>query len=195
MAKISLLPRGFKAKSERIAIHFRKKLELNSYEPLCGFKLADFLEIKVFQPSDIFPVDTNLDELIGTTQQDMGWSALTMQTSSNNTIIIHNNLHSSARQQSDIMHELAHIICEHKAPQAYKDINLPFFMREYDRQQEEEASYLGSTLQITRDGLLWALKKRMEPAEIAEAFNASSAMVTLRINSTGVKRQLRYLNA
>jgi Zn-dependent peptidase ImmA (M78 family) len=66
-------------------------------------------------------------------------------------------------------------------------------MRDYDKQQEEEANYLGSALQITREGLLWALKKRMEISEIAEHYNASPSMVTLRINSTGVKKQLSYL--
>jgi len=116
-----------------------------------------------------------------------------MKTQKSNTIIIHNHLHAPTRQQSNIMHELAHIICKHEQPDQYKNIALPFLMREFDKQQEEEANYLGSALQIPREGLIWALKKRMDVVAIAEYYTASPAMVTLRINSTGVKRQLSYL--
>jgi hypothetical protein len=192
--KTSLLPRGFKANAERTALGFRKTLELEPHAPLCGFKLAEHLKIPVFPATEIFPEQTNLDELVGTKNKDKGWSALTMKTAKNNTIIIHNHLHAPTRQQSNLMHELAHVICKHEQPATHKNIALPFFMREYDKQQEEEANYLGSVLQITREGLIWTLKKRMEISEIAEYFNASTAMVTLRINSTGVKQQLSYLN-
>lgn len=193
MAAKSLLPRGFKANAERTALEFREKLELKKHDPLCGFKLAEHLAIPIHTPDQIFPPETNLHDLVGTKSKDQGWSALTMVTGSGNKIIIHNHLHAPTRQQSNLMHELAHVICEHKHPETLRNINLPFFMRDYDKQQEEEANYLGSALQITREGLLWALKKRMEIAEIAEHYNASPSMVTLRINSTGVKKQLSYL--
>lgn len=193
MAKISLLPRGFKAKAERTALEFRKKLELEVHDPLCGFKLAEHLSIPVYSPEEFFSPGTDMNDLVGTKSKDNGWSALTMLTGTNKKIIIHNHLHAPTRQQSNLMHELAHVICEHKHPETHKNIALPFFMRDYDKQHEEEANYLGSALQITREGLIWALKKRMELNEIAEHYNASTAMVTLRINSTGVKRQLSYL--
>lgn len=193
MAKNSLLPWGFKAKAERTALEFRKKLELEAHDPLCGFKLAEHLSILVFSPEEFFSPGTDMNDLVGTKSKDNGWSALTMITGTNKKIIIHNHLHAATRQQSNLMHELAHVICEHKHPETHKNIALPFFMRDYDKQHEEEANYLGSTLQITREGLIWALKKRMELNEIAEYYNASTAMVTLRINSTGVMRQLSYL--
>lgn len=78
-----------------------------------------------------------------------------MKTKQSNTIIRHNHLHASTRQQSNLMHELAHIICEHEQPEAHKDIALPSFMRAFDKKQEEETNYLGSALQITREGLIW----------------------------------------
>lgn len=190
MAKNSLLPRGFKTKAEKTAVEIRESLELLPHDPLCGFKLAEHLNINVYKAHEFFPAGTVMDNLLN---NDSGWSALTLKTKKNNTIIIHNHLHASTRQQSNLMHELAHIICAHEHPKTHQDINLPFFMRDFDKQQEEEAIYLGSALQITRDGLLWALKKRMSADEIAEYYNASPAMVKLRINSTGVSRQLNYL--
>jgi hypothetical protein len=188
VAKTSLLPWGFKAKAEKIAIEFREKLELKNHDPLCGLILAEHLSIPVYSPEEFLPPGTDMNDLVGSKSKDNGWSALT-----NKKIIIHNHLHAPTRTQSNLMHELAHVICDHKHPETQRNIALPFFMRDYDKQHEEEANYLGSTLQITREGLLWALKKRMEIAEIAEHCNASEKMVNLRINATGVKRQLSYL--
>lgn len=189
MAK-SLLPRGFKAEAERTALEFRKKLELEPHSHLCGFELAKHLDISVFPAHEFFSADQNMEDLTG---NDSGWSALTMKNDQNKTIIIHNHLHAPTRQQSNLMHELAHVICEHTQPKSRENIRLPFFMREFDRQQEEEATYLGSSLQIPREGLIWALKKRMEVTEIADHFKASTAMVTNRINTTAVMKQLSYL--
>ena len=193
MAKQSLLQRGFKSKAEKIALEYREKLNLLPHDSLCGFELAKHLKIPVYTPEKIFPKDTNLDDLIGTPGKDKGWSALTMKTETDSTIIIHNPLHLPSRQQSDLMHELAHIICEHGQHKLKDEVNLPFFMRKFDPQQEEEANCLGASLQITREGLIWAFKERMNKEQIAEHFNASLQMVTLRINMTGVERQLRYL--
>lgn len=191
--KKSLLPHGFKANAERISVSYRKKLDLNVHDPLCGFELAKHLNIEVYRPAQIFPPDTNLEILLGVENDDNGWSALTMNTGKGNKIIIHNNLQAPVRQQSNLMHELSHVICEHKRPNKYEDINLPFFMRDFDAQQEEEANYLGSTLQIPREALLWALKRGMTKEEIGDYFQASISMVTFRINSTGVMRQLSYM--
>lgn len=92
------------------------------------------------------------------------------------------------------MHELAHIICDHKQSSSFDDIPLPMSMREFNAVQEEEANILGAALLISREGLVWALKKRWSQATIADYYNASVEMVQFRINSTGVLRQLRYLN-
>lgn len=194
MAKKSLLPRGFKANAERIAISYREELELQSHEPLCGFALAKHLNIEVCKPEDIFPENTNIVDLIGSSDKDNGWSALTMITGKGNKLIIHNNLHSPARQQSNLMHEIAHILCDHKYSEAPENLELLSLMRDHNPQQEEEAIYLGSALQIPRDGLVWNLKQRKNYEEIADFYIASKSMVTFRVNTTGVKRQLSYLN-
>lgn len=185
MATTSLLPRGFKSKSEKMAVAFRKNLDLLPHDPLCAFELAKHLGVSIYPTTDFF--NSEQIKLLD------GWSALTMITEKKNKIIIQNQLHAATRQQSNVMHELAHIICEHTHPPAHKEVNLPYYMRGFNKQHEEEANCLGYSLQITRDGLLWALKKRMSISDIATHYNASEAVVNLRINSTGVKRQLSYL--
>lgn len=189
----NVLPRGFKAKAEKISLEFRNELNLKDIDPLCGFELAKHLQIPIYKASDFFSDSTEIEKLIGTRNKSNGWSALTMKTQKNNTIIIHNHIQVPARQQSNIMHELAHFICNHQVEQDEEKMKLPDIMREFNKQQEEEAKVLGANLQITRTGLLWALKKQMTVSEIADHYNASADMVTYRINSTGVKRQLKYL--
>lgn len=190
--KKSLLPHGFMAKADRKALALRKELGLLKHSPLCGFELANHFNISVYKPYEFFPEGTDLTPLLGTSEKNRGWSALTMKTEKGNRIIIHNDLHAPARQQSDMMHELSHFICEHEHPKTRENIRLPFFMREYNPQQEEEANYLGGALQITRDGLIWCLTQGMSKNEIADYYNASSQMVTYRINTTGVQKQMNY---
>ena len=188
--KVSLLPHGFKAKAEKISLQYRQNMGLKAHDHLCGFELARHLNINVFPASDFFKDSTTLQNLVGNTTQDMGWSALTMMTEKGNTIIIHNHIHAPQRQQSNLMHELAHIICEHKEDVSHHSLNLPFYMRSFDPKQEAEAICLGACLQVPRDGLLWALRKGMQSTDISAHFNASLQMVTFRTNDTGVRKQL-----
>src|SRR5690606_1395166 len=95
--------------------------------------------------------------------------------------------------QSNLMHELAHVICEHTQTSSHRGIIVPMSMREYNAVQEEEATTLGAALMISRDGLVWALKKRWSHSTIGKYYNASDEMVRFRINSTGVLKQLKYL--
>jgi len=54
---------------------------------------------------------------------------------------------------------------------------------------------MGASLQITRQGLLWAIRKQMGNDEIAQHYGASEALVRFRRNLTGVDRQMTRYNA
>lgn len=195
MAKKSYLKRGFKAEAERISHQFRFELGLEYHEPLCGFKLANRLDIEVISPEILGLNSNELDVLMGNNSESSGWSALTMTDRKNVKLIIHNTRASNARQQSDIMHELAHVICDHKII-VPKGIVLPSYMRYYDKFQEAEAEYLGSCLQLPRECLVWAVTSgNMSKREIATNYSASLQMVNYRINTTGINRQLKYIRA
>lgn len=195
MATISILKRGFKAQAERLAVEYRGKLGLGPAEPLCAFKLAEYMGIEIFKATDFLKSDDEVTRLSGTGENDCGWSALTMKVASGNTIIIHNAFHTPARQQSNIMHELAHIICEHSLKGLTHNVPLPIGMREYDKLQEEEAICLGATLQINKPALMWAMNKNMSDAQIATHFNASEQMVAYRKRLSGAEKQAFYRRA
>lgn len=105
---------------------------------------------------------------------------------------MHNPTHSDARQQSNIMHELAHIICDHKVDKDKLVNSLSGFLRNYDEIQENEAEWLGACLQLPRQALLYSLKNNLSEDDIALKYCASVEMVRFRINTSGVKNQLRY---
>lgn len=191
MATKITLKRGFKANAERLAKEYREKLNIHPCAALCAFKLAEYLSIPVYKITDITSTPSHIQLLSGVNGDE--WSALTMITEVGNTIIIHNPFNSEARQQSDMMHELSHIICEHKHEKIMHESPLPFGMRnDYNIIYEEEAKCLGSTLQLASPCLLWALKKGMNYQEIANYFNASYDMVKFRMNTTGIAKRVNY---
>lgn len=183
-----VLKRGFKANSERLAIQYRESLNIHPCAPLCAFALAEYLKISVYNATEFLSQQTDINLLSGANGNDCEWSALTMITKAGNQIIIFNPFHSLVRQQSDLMHELAHIICNHERHEIEEDVEIPFGMRSYDAEQEEEAKCLGATLHLAKPCLLWAKNRNMSYEEIAAHFNASKVMVTYRMNMTGIAK-------
>lgn len=182
--------RGFKTKAENLAVELRQKLGIHPCAPLSSFKLAEHLNVSIFCVSDIVEDKVDLKKIMGNTLVSHEFSGVHFTNADGINIILHNGNHSEVRKESNIMHELAHIICKHAVPNEYLDIPIAFGMRYYCEEHEEEAKYLGGCLQITRAGLLWAVKKSMNIDEIAKYFTASVDMVKYRLNITGVAKQI-----
>lgn len=191
MSRKVTLQRGFKAKAEKIAVEYRQALGKNPWDPLCAFDLAKHLNIEVYSATEFIKDIKFVESLSTTGKEGSGWSALTMTTERNNRIIIHNTFHSDARQQSNIMHELSHIICGHQIEDK-RLVNLPIGMRDYNPLHEEEANCLGSTIQLPRSALTWAKRINMSEIEMASYFNASIEMVKYRLRLSGVLKQFYY---
>jgi hypothetical protein len=185
--------RGFKKWTDEIVVELRKQLGLYASSPLCAFKLCEFLKIPVLEPSNVKGISTDiLDELL--VNGSRHWSALTIPLKDGKYIIIHNPTHTPARQQSNLMHELAHILCKHEISEKAKNTGLSGFLRNLDLQHEDEAEWLGSCLQLPKPALIQSLKKEMSIENIAEHYKCSLEMVKYRINITGVKKQLAFMN-
>jgi Zn-dependent peptidase ImmA (M78 family) len=191
LAEKSTLRRGFKAEAERLAIKYREDLSLHACAPLCGFKLAKHLGVPVYPATEITSNDPYLGVMSSDAENSSEWSALTMVTKANNRIIIHNPFHEMGRQQSNLMHELAHIICQHEYSYVETDFRIPFGMRHFDALQEEEAKCLGATLQLATPCLLWSKKKGLSIEQTALHFVASTEMVVYRMNMTGVAKRYK----
>ncbi len=186
---------GFKAKANRISINIRKQLNLGETSPLRARALTRHLRISVYTPQDIPEMSEAVTSQLTVTGKDR-WSGLTIYVESPNGFqkrwIIHNGTHSPSRQESTIMHELAHIICDHK-PSVIRDFGGVSF-REYNDEIEQEAIHLGGCLQIPDDAIKWAvISRNMTISEIAEYYHASIDLVRFRINKSGTSNIMKKM--
>src|SRR5437016_2907893 len=103
------MQRGFKTWAEKQAIEQRRHLGLNGNMPLPASQLAAYHDIAIISPEQIRGMSREHLECL--LQRDRSsWSAITVIVNAA-TIIIHNTGHARTRQESNLMHEMAHIIC------------------------------------------------------------------------------------
>lgn len=178
--------RGFKTWAEEQATAFRLVLGIRPDAPLPAERLADHLGVCLLTPAEIPGMTSGLLEAL-LTKDTSGWSAVTVEFG-DQPIVIYNICHSLARRESDLMHEMAHIICKHPAMRIVTTAGLP--MREYSEVQEEEAAWLGGSLHLPRAALWKALRHGLPVPSIMERFNASEQMVRYRRNVTGIDVQM-----
>ena len=181
---------GFKADAERLSERYREELGLSKFDPLDALLLAKHVAIPVVT-IDEFNNDLPLT-FLKTLRDTRKFHAMWMSNEENDKFIIHNNYHSPKRQQSNLMHELAHVILKHNISQEAAQLCFLTGLHYFNVQQEQEAKFLGGCLQISRSGLLWAKKKNLSDHEISDYYNASLEMVTYRLNISGVLIQRKY---
>ena len=169
---------------ENEGVRWRKELKMYTYDPLPARCLAQHLKIQVISPMEIPGIDAELFQCLLT--QDAGWSALTLPVDEGRHLIIYNPTHAATRYESNVMHELAHLLLGHQ-PISFHRLPGGLFMREYRVTDEKMAEYLGGCLQIPARGLDWAFQRNMTLQEIANHFGASLQMVRYRCNMSGWK--------
>jgi Zn-dependent peptidase ImmA (M78 family) len=104
-------------------------------------------------------------------------------------VIVFNPLRTIQRTQSDIAHELSHLVLGHQLDEVRIVAGVPF--RTCRPDQEEEATNLGGTLLLPRPLLLRAARQGLGVEEIAEQYAVTVDMARFRFNKTGVSRQTR----
>ncbi|WP_439516269.1 ImmA/IrrE family metallo-endopeptidase [Sediminibacterium sp.] len=175
---------GFKTKAENLSIQYREELGISKFKPLSAFELAQHLDIPIFTVDEAF--DGNRNHPAYTIMNDPAkFNALWMPNEDGERIIIHNSNHSLYRQQSNLMHELAHIILGHVIPEEIGRVCMLYNLHYYNKKQEAEAKFLGACLQLTKPSILWVKKNNWSQEKISEYYTASSEMVRFRCNSIG----------
>lgn len=180
--------RGFKTWAENLALEKRRILSLSDVAVLPARVLGDHLETTIISPDEIPGITENILHRLQYADPE-SWSATTFE-HNGCIIIIYNKTHSPHRQESDLMHELAHILCKHQPTQLLKSNIFPFPLRSFDANQEDEATWLGGCLQIPRTALMWAIRQGMNNSMMVEHFGASLDQVRFRRQITGVDRQM-----
>lgn len=169
---------AFKRRCEAIAVDWRYYFQLQPFDPLPAERLLEALNGEVVIPDQIQHISPDTRNYLNT---NADWSAGVIR--SNPLLIMVHPTHSSTRRQSDLMHEFAHMLLKHPLIGFSPETGLPL----RDARREDEATYLGSCLQIPRLGLRWAIQRGFTITEIASYFGASESMVGFRCNMIGIR--------
>lgn len=184
-----MFKRGFKTWCEESAVSIRLKQGLPTSAPLHGTDLAKELNAEVLSPSDLpgMPEDC-VERLLG--EHAGSWSAFTIPVDPR-PLIIYNPMHSAARQNSDLMHELSHILLGHEPGMVFIDPHTSLALRVHDKNQEEEASWLSGCLLLPREALLEIKRRRLSDELVCSEYMVSQQMLRYRMNTSGVNLQHR----
>jgi uncharacterized protein DUF955 len=184
--------RGFKSWSERVSLGFRRDLGLDGVSALDPQALARQLGILVWTPQEVARLGgldkIHLDQLL--VHDKSSWSAVTIFDRGHRVIIV-NSAHVPVRQNSDIMHEIAHMVLEHEPARVDMTEQRLMILDSYDKTQESEADWLSSALLVPRDPLLFVLSRNPSTDYAASQFNVSNDMINWRRQKTGIDVQLQ----
>ena len=176
------LKHGFKADCEKYAKFYRKELGLKDADPLHSMALAEHLGVPLYRISelDLLPPEV---ALFLAKQTDQKFFAATIGDGSFRAIV-YNEFVALTRQNSDIMHELSHIIAGHPL---YPSISADK-QRIHDPIHEEEAKVLSFTLMIPRAVALRIVEEKIATSDATKIFHASPAAINYRIAKTDARQ-------
>ena len=177
--------RGFKAHAERLAEVVRNEMGIQPSDGMDAAVLAIHAGARV-QPADEL---VSLNKLVDLEALQSGaFSACTFYVGGR-SIIIYNPLASGGRNQSDIAHEVAHILLGHDLQQVHRVETFAFFTCDPD--EEQEANWLAGCLLLPRKLLLYSVRRGLDATDVARTYGVSVNMAEFRIRATGVLRQIR----
>ena len=178
--------RGFKAWCDNVAVTVRRRMDLNEYDPLDPATLAAQMGATILDLEKIDGLDVSVVEHLSSVEGDE-WSAVTVHINERNFVVL-NPRHSLGRRNSDLMHELAHIIREHDSSKVH--IYDDYAIRSFDTLQENEANWLASALLLPRPALVRIMRRNEDVDEAIQRFGVTKSLFNYRLNITGVRRQL-----
>jgi Zn-dependent peptidase ImmA (M78 family) len=177
--------RGFPAAAERHAARVREELGLGPADQVAIPEVAGRLGVGRVAADELIDL-ARLQELERI--QAFAFSACTFDINGAK-VVVFNPLRTLERTQSDVAHELSHVILAHELSEVRIVAGMPF--RTCRPDQEEEATNLGGTLLLPRPLLLKAARRGLSVEQIAQQYGVTIDMARFRWNKTGVARQAR----
>ena len=177
------LRRGFKTEAAALVKEVRSELGLKTLHGLDPRRLASHLGIPIVPVTEMSS-DPSMVRFFTCVEKGV-FSALTVF-HGHRRMILHNDSHSSARQNSNLAHELAHGLLIHEPAPA---LDGKTGCRDWNDIKELEAAWLGGELLVTRDMALAVARGRLTKHEAKIRFGVSDKMLTWRLNQTGAAKQ------
>src|SRR5207249_3526501 len=172
------------AEAERIAQSVRKAMGLRSIDPMDSVGLARHVAAEVRRADEL--VDLAKLEALEAIQPG-AFSAATFHVN-DRRVVVYSPVASDGRRQSDIAHEVAHLLLAHRVNEVRRVGELSLFTCDPD--EEQEANWLAGCLLLPRQLLLRAAKAGLDARGIAVRYRVSEQMAAFRIRATGVIRQM-----
>ena len=175
------VPYGFKAKANRIAVGIRHQLGVAEYEPIDVRELAAHLNLRII-PLSAFK-ERCAEQVSQLKNRDGGqFSAALVYLGKGRRIIIVNDDHSSARQNSDIAHEIGHTLLSHPL----EGLSSMMDCRDFNQDLEDEASHLAGHLLIPNEAAKHIINNMGN--DLAQAsYGVSRQMLDWRLNTSGAR--------
>ena len=178
------LPDSFKASANRVAIGLRRQLGVACQAPINVHELAAHLGISIV-PLSVFKEWCAEQVTQLTKRNGGGFSASLISFGDGRRMVIVNDEHSPARQNSDIAHEIGHTLLAHPLEVLSSTIRC----RDYDPDLEEEASYLAGCLLVPNQAA-WSIVETGMAMELAQTtYGVSRQMLDWRLNISGAHTQ------
>jgi len=160
-------------------------MDVNESSPLASASVARHLGLEVRCADEL--IDIAKLEAIERLQPG-AFSACTFEIG-DRRVIVWSPFASVGRTQSDIAHEVSHLLLKHQVKQIERVGKLSFFACDPD--EEQEANWLSGCLLLPRPLLLGCTRRGMTAEDIADTYEVSVQMADFRIRATGVLRQTR----
>lgn len=183
--------RGFKAWCEEISSSVRREQALRDIDPLSPELLAAALGVVMVPVEKVPGLPADVSSRLVSDHRN-GWSAITIRTHGG-ALLVFNSGHSLARQSSDLMHELSHVLMRHVPRRSFVDPSRDLLLRTFDADQEEEARWLAGCLLLPRVVLVLARRSGWTDDKVCREYRVSMDLLRFRLNVTGVDRQVRRL--
>jgi Zn-dependent peptidase ImmA (M78 family) len=181
--------RGFKTWAEEIAARVRRKLRLPEDAALDPMALATLLSVIVLVPDDLSDLPADCRRRLAHDHSE-NWSAITVANAKQHLIVI-NSSHTPARRNSNLAHELAHVILGHEPSLMFASPKSGTALRTHNKEQEDEANWLAGCLLLPKSVLFSIRRRRLKDEQACVEYGVSVPMLRFRMNVSGVEIQLR----
>ncbi len=180
------LRRGFKTEANNYARELRQELDLELHAPLCPWSLAKLLAIDMLALSALKEdIPYEVHQLMHVDRKSFSAGTVFYGLK---RLVVFNDAHPKGRQASDITHELAHAILNHPPSVPFND----YGCRNFNKEIEDEANWLGPALLISEEAALHIVKQRMDETTAAQYYGCTPSVIRFRLNMTGAFRRVRH---
>ena len=178
------LPRGFKAKANRIAVGIRCQMGLRPDAPVDPRCLAEWLEIPLV-PLIMFANELPVSVRQLRVEDLSAFSAVLIRLDHQRQIILYNDSHRIPRQNSSIAHELSHVLLLHPATPPFDSSG----HRAVDNEIEQEADCLAAHILISNEAAMRIVWSGETLQDVSERYGVSAEMLEFRLNTSGARKR------